>query len=185
MRCYDLRKISTDKAIAPPKTRKSKTRKRILGFDFDPELSELFVFLDFFLLFGGSDVTADSSAGIGAVSVVAETGDCVTRGGGVGLGGVGAVGTGLGGGVGAAGTGLGGGTGAGGGDPGPAKGEVVTLSLGPPELAPTTGAPGTLSFRFWAGGVGGKGCVIGELKLYSVRRVFGNNIRKFLARCFF
>jgi len=33
----------------------------------------------------------------------------------------------------------------GGGVPGPAKGEVVTFNLGPPEVAPTAGAPGTFN----------------------------------------
>jgi hypothetical protein len=41
-------------------------------------------------------------------------------------------------------TGAAGGLG-GGGVPGPAKGDVVTFNLGPAEVAPTAGAPGTFN----------------------------------------
>ena len=160
---YDLRKISTAKATAPPKTSKSRSKKSILGFDLALGPSLAIAFWDFFLpLVAGVGILSGSFAGIGAGSTGSGTGACMAGGAGVGLGGGGAVGErreGEGGG--AAGTGLGGVTGAtGGGVPGPANGEVVTLSLGPPEVAPTEGAPGTLSFKLGVGGVGCPGWVI-------------------------
>ena len=162
---YDLRKISTAKATAPPKTSKSRSKKRILGFDLALGPSLELAFLDFFLpLVGGEGILSASFAGIGAGSIGSGTGACMAGGAGVGLGGGGAVGErSEGEGGGAAGTALGGAIGAtGGGDPGPANGEVVTLSLGPPGVAPTEGAPGTLSFKLGVGGVGCPGWVIAK-----------------------
>jgi len=154
---YNLRKISTVKATAPPKTRKSRRRKRMLGFDLGAGPSGVVLaFLDFFLpLVAGAGLLAESSSGIGAGSTGSGTGTCMSGVEGDGLGGGGEVGgRSAGEGGGAAGTG--------GGVPGPANGEVVTFSLGAPELVPTEGAPGTLSFKLGVGGVGGPGWVIGK-----------------------